>query len=110
MKSSTYYFHLNTEILADFQIWISVPLSIISVSSKNFSNSAHVTCAFPTVLQKLALFKLISRSNGPPHHGALGTLNFQIIVPLFKKLWSLLILFMFASHFSPTLKVSALSE
>ena len=26
MKSSTYYFHMETEILADFQICISVPL------------------------------------------------------------------------------------
>ena len=27
MKSSTYYFHIKTKILADFQICISVPLS-----------------------------------------------------------------------------------
>ena len=27
MKSSTYYFYVNTEILADFQICISAPLS-----------------------------------------------------------------------------------
>ena len=26
LKSSTYYFHMNTKILADFQICISVPL------------------------------------------------------------------------------------
>ena len=26
MKSSTYYFHMKTKILADFQICISVPL------------------------------------------------------------------------------------
>ena len=27
MKSSTYYFHMKTKILADFEICISVPLS-----------------------------------------------------------------------------------
>ena len=27
MKSSTYYFHVKTKILADFQICISVPLN-----------------------------------------------------------------------------------
>ena len=27
VKSSTYYFHMKTKILADFQICISVPLS-----------------------------------------------------------------------------------
>ena len=28
VKSSTYYFHMKRKILADFQIWISVPLTI----------------------------------------------------------------------------------
>ena len=31
MKSSTYYFHIKTKILADFQICISVPLRLFSV-------------------------------------------------------------------------------
>ena len=29
MKSSTYYFHIKTKILADFQICISVPLTLL---------------------------------------------------------------------------------
>ena len=29
MKSSTYYFHMKTKILADFQIYISVPLKLV---------------------------------------------------------------------------------
>ena len=32
MKSSTYYFHKKTKILADFQICISVPLILIHSS------------------------------------------------------------------------------
>ena len=28
MKSSTYYFYMKTKILADFQIYISVPLNL----------------------------------------------------------------------------------
>ena len=29
VKSSTYYFHVKTKILPDFQIWISVPLNTV---------------------------------------------------------------------------------
>ena len=41
MKSSTYYFHMKTKILTDFQICISVPLRNLSITLKNlhFSQS-----------------------------------------------------------------------
>ena len=34
MKSSTYYFHVKTKILADFQICISVPLSVENINGE----------------------------------------------------------------------------
>ena len=36
MKSSAYYLHMTTKILADFQICISVPLKYLYVLSKNY--------------------------------------------------------------------------
>ena len=59
-------------------------LSTISISSKTSSNSVHVNY-FPIVLYKHSLIRQISRSNWPPHHGVLGTLNFPMIVSLLKK-------------------------
>ena len=44
VKSSTYYFHMKTKILADFQIWISVLLSVV------FFFSVLFCCAFCTCL------------------------------------------------------------
>ena len=35
VKCSTYYFHMETKILADFQICISVPLNQIAGSTNN---------------------------------------------------------------------------
>ena len=36
MKSSTYYFHMRTKILADFQICISAPLKGFMKALKGF--------------------------------------------------------------------------
>ena len=40
VKSSTYYFHMNTKILADFQVCISVPLIIAGRPKKGSSKPA----------------------------------------------------------------------
>ena len=95
--------------IVNFFFYIGLLLSVISISSKTSSNSDHVNCAFPIVLYKLALIRPISRSNLPPHYGALGTLSFHKIVSLLKKSWSFLSLLRFASHFPSALKVLALS-
>ena len=42
MKYSTYYFHKKTKILADFQICISVPLSIFTECEKLETQSKHI--------------------------------------------------------------------
>ena len=50
VKSSTYYFHMKTKILADFQICISVPLM------EDFIFCAVITALFQT------LFGFVSRT------------------------------------------------
>ena len=47
VKSSTYYFHMKTKILADFQTCISVPLKLLYPRWKNFALSYN----FP-IIQK----------------------------------------------------------
>ena len=42
MKSSTYYFHVETKILADFQICISVPLSEVEIAIEKYGNHPSI--------------------------------------------------------------------
>ena len=57
MKSSTYYFHLKTKILADFQICISVPLSTHYINCKKLTSSVLV--GWSDFIQMLATTKKI---------------------------------------------------
>ena len=41
VKSSTYYFHMKTTILADFQICISVPLKQIANRINGYRNGQN---------------------------------------------------------------------
>ena len=51
MKSLTYHFHLKAEILADFQIYISVPLIGLFYSRKKPYRGVQ-EMEFPGVLKK----------------------------------------------------------
>ena len=42
MKSSTHYFHVKTEILADFQICISVSLTFVMGAFNNYGHNSGV--------------------------------------------------------------------
>ena len=58
MKSSTYYFHIKTKILADFQIYIRVPLPPNSNQPISYSVLAGETQkVLPSVLRKSAPYK-----------------------------------------------------
>ena len=46
VKSSTYYFHMKTKILADFQIYINVPLSKIKIYFFLVENYSEVTMLY----------------------------------------------------------------
>ena len=42
-KSSPYYFHMKTKILADFQICVNVPLITVLVRNENLVKSGNLT-------------------------------------------------------------------
>ena len=42
MKSSIYYFHMKTKIMADFQICFSVPLSFLMFSDETLIQKFNV--------------------------------------------------------------------
>ena len=48
MKSSTYYFHVKTKILADFQICISAPLNTSKNIMTLFTNPAQLRLTIKT--------------------------------------------------------------
>ena len=62
MRSSTYYFHMKTKILADFQICISVPLSL----GASFIEQLHKTTlsTFQEILIKTAMASVSTRVTG----------------------------------------------
>ena len=62
MKSSTYYFHIKTKILANFKICISVPLKIADVAALNKRDKKDLKENYRPVSILRIFSKIIERS------------------------------------------------
>ena len=51
MKSSTFYFHIETKKLENFQIWISVPLNRLGPTLK-LTSCSQKACFFLNFVEK----------------------------------------------------------
>ena len=94
VKSSTYYFHMKTKILADFQTCISVPLKLLYPRWKNFALSYN----FP-IIQKYYQIIAIFETSTPRIPGTKSTQGFEEaclfrwrIQIMISTIWSLIIL------------------
>ena len=56
VKSSTYYFHMKTKILADFYIYISVPLRKSTRTTKKISFLLKENFLLSTLLRRVLFF------------------------------------------------------
>ena len=104
-------FGVNRKYSKSFSIYATgILFKLTSISNNTSSNSDHVNNDLPRDLYRLCFVSPIKRSYCHRHHGALETLNFQIIFSLLKKSQNYLSLLILFNHFASAIKVFALSE
>ena len=83
MKSSTYYFHMKTKILPNFQICISVPLKAFNNYSIIMTNKSDVIIisSLQMLLLLLLIFKLTQQATLLNFMFLLNTLTVSKIAP-----------------------------
>ena len=79
-------FGVNRKYSKSFSIYATgILFKLTSISNNTSSNSDHANNDLPRDLYRLCFVSPIKRSYCHRHHGALETLNFQIIFSLLKK-------------------------